>query len=191
MILALTFMMVYGLHINLYANTANVELEEYELPNLSDTSFKGYMDYRTITDKKSDQWKLQEVANTNQDGLRVINDMYLVALGTYYTDKCGDVFKVTLEDDNEFLVMVGDIKNPVHTDENNQYVPMSNDCGNVIEFIIDIKTLPRTSKLMGTVCGLGLEGNIIKIEKVVDYNYFYEESSNYKWSADQWEGHFV
>lgn len=54
------------------------------LPPL-DTSFKSYMDYRTITSTTSDQYALQKQAYTDEFGLRKVGGFYCIALGTYYT----------------------------------------------------------------------------------------------------------
>ena len=47
---------------------------------------KTYMDYRTITDKSSKQYKLQQDNNvyTDDEGFRKIEDKFIVAVGTYY-----------------------------------------------------------------------------------------------------------
>ena len=55
-------------------------LEEMKIPNC-DTSFKSYMDYRYITNKASDQYKLQLSAWTDNMGLRRVDDYYLVEIG--------------------------------------------------------------------------------------------------------------
>ena len=48
-----------------------------KIPNC-DTSFKAYMDYRCITNKASDQYKLQLSAWTDDMGLRRVDNYYLV-----------------------------------------------------------------------------------------------------------------
>lgn len=60
--------------------------------------------------------------------------------------------------------MVGDIKQDIHTDANNQYVTMN---GNIMEFIVDVDKLDELTKKLGDVSNSGLEGVIIKIEEVV------------------------
>ena len=148
-------------------------LEEMKIPNC-DTSFKSYMDYRYITNKASDQYKLQLSAWTDNMGLRKVDDYYLVAMGTYYSDNIGDKFRITLEGDKTFDVMIGDVKADIHTDKNNMYSPVYNSNGsfksaNVIEFIIDKKTVSKKVKLWGDVSAYDeFAGNIVKIERISD-----------------------
>lgn len=131
------------------------------------TSFKSYMDYRSITNQSSKQWKLQQQAYTNAQGFRMIGDDYLVALGTFYAGGCGERFRVTLSSGTTFTVMTGDIKSNRHTNETRQYCPRSDGSGNMIEFIVDSKAMSRDALRMGNLSCLGLEGSITKIEKIV------------------------
>ena len=134
------------------------------LPEDADGSFKTYMDYKKITNKSSRQWHLQQLAYTDSEGFRKFNDSYLVAVGTYYADEVGKEFRVTLDSGIVFHAMVGDIKQDIHTDANNQYVTMN---GNIMEFIVDVDKLDELTKKLGNVSNSGLEGSIIKIEEVV------------------------
>ena len=151
----------------------NYTLEEMKVPNC-DTSFKAYMDYRCITNKASDQYKLQLSAWTDDMGLRRVDNYYLVAMGTYYSDTIGDRFRITLEGDKTFDVMIGDIKADIHTDKNNMYSPVYNSDGsfksaNVIEFIVDKQVISKKVKLWGDVSAYDeFAGNIVKIERISD-----------------------
>lgn len=138
---------------------------ELPIPKIKDTSFKTYMDYRTITDRKSAQWQLQQQAKTNENGFRMIDGKYLIAIGTYYSYKCGDEYRITLEDGTVFEAIIGDIKDPRHTNRTNQYVPLKDGKGNVIEFIVDTRKMKRSVLMVGDVSHLGLQGNIARIEK--------------------------
>ena len=135
-----------------------------ELPTEATGEFKTYMDYRKITDKTSKQWNLQQLATTNEKGFRVFNGRYLVAVGSYYSKDVGKEMRITLEDGKKINVMIGDIKQDIHTDTNNQYVPVN---GNIVEFIVDTDKLDPLTKKLGDVSNSGLEGSIIKIEEVV------------------------
>ena len=151
----------------------NYTLEEMKVPNC-DTSFKSYMSYKCITNKDSEQYKLQLSACTDNMGLRKVDDYYLVAMGTYYSDTIGDKFRITLEGDKTFDVMIGDIKADIHTDNSNMYSPVYNENGtfksaNVIEFIIDTKAVDKKVRLMGDVSAYEeFKGNIVKIERISD-----------------------
>lgn len=142
---------------------------KYAVPEI-DTSFKTYMDYKTITDKKSSQWELQQQAHTDENGLRAIGERYCVAVGTYYADECGKIFQITLEDGTEFEVIVSDIKNDKHTDKKNMYVPMKNGNGNLLEFIVDTDFLSDEIKKLGDVSNLGLIGNVESIKGILHDN---------------------
>lgn len=48
------------------------------------SSFKSYMDFRCITNRSSLQYKMQQQAYTDENGLRKIGEYYCVAMGTYY-----------------------------------------------------------------------------------------------------------
>lgn len=137
-----------------------------ELPTEATGEFKTYMDYRKIKDKTSKQWNLQQLATTNEKGFRVFNGRYLVAVGSYYANEVGKELKITLDNGFVFYVMVGDIKMDIHTDANNQYVPIN---GNIIEFIVDIDKLDPITKKLGDVSNLGFEGKIVKIEEVISF----------------------
>lgn len=142
-----------------------LELQEMEIPNEVDGSFKTYMSYKAITDKESKQWELQEQAYTNENGFRMIDGKFLVAMGSFYTVNCGDEFIITLSTGKKINVMIGDVKQDIHTNSTHQYV-VSN--GNIIEFIVDIDELDDLSRKMGDVSYSDLEGGIIKIEKIIN-----------------------
>lgn len=137
---------------------------QMEIPGVK-TSRKVYMDYRTITAKSSKQWKLQQEATTDELGFRRYGDYYMVAMGTYYTGyECGKVFRITLENGSEFLVVTGDIKSDVHTDAKHQHRK-----GNVIEFIVDTDVISQDCKSMGDMSyciGPKFKGNIQSIHKL-------------------------
>lgn len=147
---------------------------EYSIPEY-DTSFKTYMDYRKITDESSAQYMLQMEAYTDDMGLRKYEDHYIVAMGTYYSENVGDTFKITLDNDKSFNVIIGDIKANCHTDSKNMYSPVYDEDGNfvsanVIEFIVDTKKLDRSVKRLGTIEAYDdFKGNIVKIERTDVY----------------------
>lgn len=134
--------------------------------NDMDTSVKTWMDYRAITDTSSPQWRLQQDAYTDENGLRKVGDYYCVAFGTGISNGIGSKFKVTFDNGNEILVIVADHKADRHTDKTNTYMNI-NDKANVMEFIVDSNKLNNTAKVMGNVNYIsGFEGQIIYIEEV-------------------------
>lgn len=154
-----------------YAVPLEPPVELLDIPTCN-TEFKTYMDYRTITDKTSAQYELQQSAWTDDDGFRRINDDYIVAMGTYYSETIGDRFKITFDTDNEITVTIGDIKQDIHTDYFRQYTPMYDEngiffSGNVLEFVVDTKVLPDLPRRLGTVSSFKyLKGNIKSIKRI-------------------------
>ena len=126
------------------------------------SSFKSYMDYRTITSKGSAAYKLQQQAVTDVNGLRKIDDYYCVAMGSRY-GKVGDTFYIETDEGAHWNVILADIKSDKHTDSTHSYT-LSNGC--MMEFIVDTRTLPSTIKRSGTVNGLGFQGNITIIKQI-------------------------
>ena len=139
---------------------------EYGVP-VGDTSFKSYMDWETITNTRSPQYKLQENCYTDCDGLRKYGDDYCVALGSYYAKYIGERFRVTLDSGDSFTAVVGDFKADRHTDSVHRYTPMANGGKNVIEFIVDTDELDTTARKMGDISYIsGFKGNVSTIERI-------------------------
>lgn len=124
--------------------------ESLPVPDV-DTDFKTYMDYRTIKDKDSVQYDLQQQAYTDSQGIRRIDDDVCVALGTAYAKSCGERFEITLESGNTFTAVVGDIKADCHTDPTNSYVELQNGGGDMVEFIVDTEELDDYIRIMGSI----------------------------------------
>ena len=138
---------------------------ELELPNLKDvkntddliavwsilnvvdnSDFKAWMDYRTITDKNSKQYKLLVSAISDKNGLMKIDNFVCVATGSKY-GSVGDKMKITLDNNNIFYAIKADQKSDVHTI--NGTVDKTN--RSAIEFIINKNNLNKNIKKMGTV----------------------------------------
>lgn len=133
------------------------------LPRESTGEFKSYMSYKAITTKGSGQWKLQQEAWTDEQGYRRHGENYMVAMGTYYADKVGRKFIISLSSGQVVPVIVGDIKADQHTDELNQYRTTDK---SIIEFIVDTDRISAESKRMGTM--VEWRGQITGIAEVVE-----------------------
>lgn len=102
----------------------------------------------------------------------VTNDLKEYANKSKFAENVGDRFKITLDTDNEITVIIGDIKQDVHTDYFNQYTPIYDEngiffSGNVLEFIVDTDVLPKVPRRLGTVSYFDyLKGNIKSIERI-------------------------
>lgn len=143
------------------AQTENSSMGAQYYPSNFGT-FKSYTDYRCLS-RSSPQWRLQEQAYTDENGLRKIGDTYLVAMGSYYGTTLGTKYIVTLSSGKSFTVMLCDFKDNRHTDGNNQ-VCLSN--GSVIEFYVEEDKIPSIVRRMGSVGALEqFKGGIVSIEK--------------------------
>ena len=126
-------------------------------------SFKSFTDYKCLS-RSSQQWKLQEKAYTDKNGLRKIDDAYLVALGSYYGTKLGTRYTVTLTNGNVFQIILCDCKNDIHTDEANQKC-LTN--GSIIEFYVEASALPSSVRTSGSVGSIDFfSGDILSIVPV-------------------------
>lgn len=136
-------------------------IKTYDVP--SGHSFKSYTNYKLLS-KSSLQGKLQQQAYTGETGIRMVDDYYCAALGTYYNGNIGDKFLVTLSTGNQFKMILCDVKSDAHTDSKHQYT-RSNGC--VIEFYVDYSVLSNTVKRMGNISYIdGFEGDIVLIQKI-------------------------
>lgn len=126
--------------------------------------FKSYMPYTAITNRASKQYKLQQKASTDSDGIRCLNSKPMVAVGTGWGLKVGDTALIVCENGNKFEVVIGDIKSNAHTGADNK-TTASNGCR--CEFIVDMKSLNTTVKSRGNVAALkkysGYITNVIKM----------------------------
>lgn len=129
----------------------------------ANNGFKSYMDYRTITSPTSKQYEMQQEAWTDELGLRRYGDYYMVALGTFYAQGCGETFRITLDSGFSFDVITGDIKDDKHTDEKHQHRN-----GVIVEFIVDTKAISKTCRIMGDVSHAGFSGRIESIQRLSD-----------------------
>lgn len=123
--------------------------------------FKSYTNYHCLS-RSSAQWKLQEKAYTDNNGLRKVGNDYLVAMGSYYAKSIGDRFRITTSTGNVFTVMICDFKADGDTNSTHQYT--NNGC--MIEFYVD-NNLNSKAKQMGDISYIkGFSGNITKVERL-------------------------
>ena len=139
-----------------YEEDIEEELIEPIPENISDTTGfdvavvgdirKSYMDYKKIRSRTSPQYKLQQKALTDGNGLRVVDGRYCVAMTTIYgsVGQCVDVY---LADGTVIPCVIGDHKSPQHSSNNNT---LGAD-GSAIEFIVETGSLPSTVRQSGDV----------------------------------------
>lgn len=115
------------------------EYTEYSLPDNPDYhGFKSYEPYDLIT-AESIQLDLQREAVTDVNGFRLIDNRYLIAVGTFCNASCGTYIDLILENGILIPCIVGDIKSDAHTDETHTYT-INTMCAS--EFIIDENISP-------------------------------------------------
>ena len=136
-------------------------LKTYDVP--AGHSFKSYTNYKLLS-KPSKQGQLQQQAYTGETGIRMVDDYYCAALGTYYDGNIGDKFLVTLSSGKQFKMILCDVKADHHTDAKHQYTKVN---GCVIEFYVDYGVLSSYVKRMGNISYIdGFEGEITCIQKI-------------------------
>jgi hypothetical protein len=137
-------------------------------------SFKSYLGYNKITDTCSNQYKLQQFAYTNSNGLRMVENRICIALGSYYSHDVGQYVDVYMKNGEVLKCIVADCKNDAHTDKNNQ----QHFDGSVVEFIVDISIVENL-----LMTPYGCSGDISDIssefEGEISFIRIYEERYNY------------
>lgn len=161
-------------NMNLLKLVENLEKEKVKSPSRNiisrnvprNNSKKTYMDYRAIKDKTSKQYELQQnnACYTSNTGLRMIDEYYCIAVGTYYGKNIGDKLIIHMENGESFKAIVSDFKDDNDTDSTNRQHESD---GSVIEFLVETDKLPLIVKKMGDISYLNNEfkGEIKSIEK--------------------------
>ena len=114
------------------------------------SEFKPYMDYNTITDTRSPQYALQQIATTDDNGLRKLGDRYLVAMGVYYGDQIGTKIDITLDTGRVINCILAEVKKPKDTDPTHR-VGKHND---TVEFIVDTDLLHAKARYDGDISSI-------------------------------------
>lgn len=126
------------------------------------SAFKTWMDYRKISDRSSAQWKLQQLCETNALGFRTYDGCYIVAVGSFYSNRIGKRLVITFDTGESIQAIVGDVKR----DEDVIDGQYHEDNGNLIEFIVDKQVMDKKVLNCGDVSSLGLAGKVIEILEV-------------------------
>ena len=142
---------------------------EYEVPS-NQNGFKSWMPYTALGRNTTNYKMLMEYGWIDENGLWRINDMYCVALGSYYSTRVGDIFKVELSSGEFVYFITADHKADAHTDSTNRYTT-ANGC--IAEFIVSYSDLNSSVKAAGSVSALSRFKNttykrIIKTGNIFD-----------------------
>ena len=155
-----------------HASALEAKYTDLNVPAV-DSSFKSYMDYRTITNTKSPQYKfIARWGWTDENGflrvggekdLGIADDYYVVALGSFYGTEIGTKYEITTSTGNVFYAVLGDCKANIHTNSTNQYGANNN----IVEFLVDTRYLDHNVKRQGTANVYNpLNGSISSIRRI-------------------------
>lgn len=124
-----------------WESTLGVVLRDEEVPEgdagICRSSNITCMDYRAVTNEKSNQWKLlhsPECYTDPETGIRMVGDRYCIALGSGYCTEIGTKVNLIMANGSVVKCILGDRKADVHTDETNRYQKFD---GSVAETIVD------------------------------------------------------
>lgn len=126
-----------------------------------------HMDYRSVTDRQSDQYELlnSDGAYTDEEtGLRMYDGRIAIALGLGFGVKAGDYVNIVFENGYEFECIVGDIKANKDTDDTHRFQKYD---GSVVEAITDKQYFTSTKNypegFRGTI------SQIIRLDKSYEF----------------------
>lgn len=137
-------------------------LSQYGLPDVSGEC-KTYAYYTAVTATGSPQYKLLNGPNCYTDtktGIRMVDDCYCIALGSYYGSTIGTKYKIRLSSGQSFNAILCDQKSNRHTDENHQYAVKNKD---IIEFYVQGGYIP--SSVNGSYNTI-FSGSVVSIEQL-------------------------
>ena len=132
------------------------------------SDFKTYTEYTKLR-KDYPQWtQVQAIAYTDENGLRKVDNYYCVAMGSYYTDTVGDLFRIITEDGNTFDVIITDFKADRDTNPSTHQYTVLNYC--IVEFYVDVDLLPSKARRTGTISSIeDFSGRVIGIQRLGNY----------------------
>ena len=142
-----------------------IECVEYSIPEYS--GFKSYMTYK-LFHKKSDQYNLQQLAETDEYGFRRLGEYYIVAMGNYFDAQIGQRVDLVLDNGEVIKCVIGDEKAEKDTDSTNMF--SKNNC--LSEFLVDTKHLETTVKSRGDVSTFPNEQWDSPVTEVIVYEEF-------------------
>lgn len=152
-------------------STVKVEVQQlpskiYEsLPIPEGTRKKTFMSHWAVTNTSSAQYAYRLLCTTIDTGLRVFEDRYAVAMGTYYADYIGQKIDIQLSTGVWLKCIICEIKADKHTDPLHQYTLHD---GSIVEFIVDPSKLSPQVNRSGDISHVpGFTGDIVKIYKEV------------------------
>lgn len=113
---------------------------------------------------------LQDIATTDENGLRKLDDRYMVAIGSAFNTEIGQYFDLVLENGTVIPCIMGDLKSDAHTDATHTFTSASK-CAT--EFIVDTKMIPKDVKYTGDVSKLDPSWDS-KVVQIIVYDKYFE-----------------
>lgn len=120
--------------------------------------------YQTVSifAKSSKQYKLQQIAYTGKYGIRMVDNRYCVALGSYFGCEIGQYFDLVLANNIVIPCIMSDQKDNRHTDSAN-IITVDTNC--LSEFIVSKNDLNYEAKRDGDIssCRDEWRSHVVKI----------------------------
>ena len=113
---------------------------------------------------------LQDVATTDENGFRKLDDRYMVAIGSAFGTEIGQYFDLVLENGTVIPCIMGDQKADEDTDSTCVFTSAS---ACATEFIVDTKKISKDIKHAGDVSKLDSSWDS-KVVQIIVYDKFYE-----------------
>ncbi len=159
-------MLLEDLNASLIISVSDGGKEKEQLPSGMTNTLR-YMDYTKIKDKSTPQYWLQQICETGvASGIRLYTDSeenvyYCAALGKAYGQTVGDAWHVTLQNGEDFNIILAECKGSDagyfgHDDGNYD----GRKCVNVIEFVVDKSKIPFEAADKGTFTALDCFGGL-------------------------------
>ena len=151
-------------HKDKFSNIVTADIpKKMKLPKVSGAT-KTYAYYTAVTAKGSPQYALlnsEECYTDEKTGIRMVDDYYCVALGSFYGSTIGTKYRITFSTGDSIKVILCDQKSDRHTDSNHQYAVKNCD---IMEFYVEKGKIP--SNVRGNYGNLEqFSGDIVKIER--------------------------
>ena len=128
------------------------DAEEIEADMISIHEIPDYPGKKTfmsdsVFGKTTQQYKLQCTAVADENGLKVVDGRYCIAIGSRFQTIIGQYVDLYLLNGTVIPCIVGDLKSDKHTDSTHTFSP--NKCCS--EFIVDMSNLEKNVKKRGDV----------------------------------------
>lgn len=148
--------------------TQQAKKDELQFDGLS-SNWYVYMDLDAITNPTTPQYERKKLYWLSSQGLWCCGNDYVVAMGSAWGE-VGTRYEVTTNTGNRYTVVIGDTKADMHTDGSNRYTLAKTSIGdfaNVIEFIVNVETLPQKPRITGNIgCLTQFNGDIVSLRKL-------------------------